>query len=175
MAFILSGGNVVSFAEYSDVTSADQRLFEANEGIADENSVEDLLSRATTRILYLIRNTDWWKSYYIKQSGTNLNPAIFTSGLISVPIPNANNIKDRQADFTDLCVYYTLSELILPKIADYGNVNSAEVKKIGVYKEKFSKLFGEIIEDGAWYDFSGDGSINASEKMPTTVNIRRLR
>ena len=52
---------------------------------------------------------------------------------------------------------------------------NAEVKKIGVYKEKFGRLFDELIADGAWYDFDGTGTVTASEKMPTTVNIKRVR
>ena len=65
MAFITISGSVVSFAEYSDVTATDQRIFESNEGIADETMVEDLTEKATNRILQLIRNTSWWKGYYL--------------------------------------------------------------------------------------------------------------
>lgn len=175
MAFILSAGSVISFAEYSDVTNLDQRLFEANEGLADEDMIEDHLVRATTRILYLIRNTDWWKSYYVRQSGVNLSPQLFTPTGIIVPTPNPNNIKDRQADFTDLCVYYAMSDLILPKVANFASADSAELKKIGVYKEKFTRRFDELIADGSWYDFSGNGTITTEEKAPTTVNLRRVR
>ena len=175
MAFInIGGNNVTSFAEYGDVVAMDQRLFEANEGLID-SEIEDQLTRGTTRILYLIRNTPWWSSYYIQQSGANLNPAVFTNGLLSLPTPNPNRIQARQADFTDLCVFYTLFEYILPKVADFSNEDNAEVKKIGLYKEKFGRLFDELIADGAWYDFDGTGTISASEKMPTTTNIRRVR
>ena len=172
--WIVIGGVVESFAEYNDVLQIDQRLFEANEGLTS-SGIEDQLTRGTTRILYQIRNTPWWTSYYIRQSGTNQNPTIFTSGLLSLPIPDPNRIQARQADFTDLCVFYTLFEYILPKIADFSNQDNAEVKKIGVYKEKYSRLFDELIADGAWYDFDGTGTITASEKMPTTVNIQRVR
>jgi hypothetical protein len=165
---------VTSFAEYGDVTAMDQRLFEANEGLIDTD-IEDQLTRGTTRILYLIRNTSWWTSYYIQQSGANLNPAVFTNGLLSLPTPDPNRIQARQADFTDLCVFYTLFEYILPKVADFSNEENAEVKKIGLYKEKFGRLFDELIADGAWYDFDGTGTITAAEKMPTTTNIRRVR
>lgn len=174
MAFIISGGNVISFAEYDDVTARDQRLFEANEGLTETN-VEDSLERATQRILVLLRNTAWWKSYYVKQSGANLNVNIFTSGGISVPALDPNKIKDRQADFTDLCVYYALSELILPKVADFSSQDNAEVRKIGVYNEKFRSLFQEIVDAGDWYDFSGGGTITADEKMPTRTNLARIR
>ena len=36
MAFIRNNGNVISFAEYQDVLDADQRLFDANEGLTDD-------------------------------------------------------------------------------------------------------------------------------------------
>ncbi len=176
MAFINVGGNnVTSFAEYSDVTQADQRVFEANEGLADETMIEDLLTRATQRILTLIQQSNWWMTYYLRQSGQSIDPNIYTSGLISVPAPNPNRILARQSDFTDLCVYYAMSELILPKIADYGQPDSSEVKKIGVYDEKFRKRFQELINAGDWYDFNGLGSISSSEKMPVRSNLVRAR
>jgi hypothetical protein len=176
MAFITSNAQVISFAEYADVAEIDQRVFEANEGLS-EDVVEDATIRSTERILYLIRNTDWWKSYYIRQSsaaGQSIND-IFTSGLISVPLPDADNILTRQNDFTDLCCYYALSEYLLPKVADFSAQDNAEVRKIGVYNEKFRKLFDELIQDGAWYDFSGNGTITPAEKMPTVTNLRRIR
>ena len=174
MAFISSGGNVVSFCEYEDVLERDQRVFEANEGLTS-TSVEDLAERATVRILYMIRNTSWWASYYLRQSGSSVNVNIFTSGLISVPLPDANRIKARQQDFTDLCVFLTLYEYLLPKIADYSSQDNAEVKKIGVYNEKFRSLFQELIDSGDWYDFDNTGTVSASEKMPTRTNLQRVR
>ena len=172
--WIVIGGVVTSFAEYEDVLAMDQRLFEANEGLV-EAGIEDQLTRSTSRILYLIRNTPWWQSYYIKQSGANLNPTVFTSGLLSLPTPDPNHIEARQADFTDLCVYHAMFEYILPKVADFSNEDNAEVRKIGLYKEKFGRLFDELIADGAWYDFDGTGTITAAEKMPTVTNIKRVR
>jgi hypothetical protein len=174
MAFISSGGNVISFCEYEDVLERDQRVFEANEGLTS-TSVEDLAERATVRILYMIRNTSWWASYYLRQSGSSVNVNIFTSGLISVPLPDANRIKARQQDFTDLCVYLTLYEYLLPKIADYSSQDNAEVKKIGVYNEKFRSLFQELIDSGDWYDFNNTGTVSADEKMPTRTNLQRVR
>jgi hypothetical protein len=174
MAFILSGSNVISFAEYEDVTATDQRLFEANEGL-DSVTVEDALERATTRILTKIQATDWWRAYYVRQSGSTINSNIFTSGLISVPAPVGAKIKARQADFTDLCVYFTLAEILLPKIADFGNADTAERQKIGFYDEKFRALFKELIEAGDWYDFSGDNTITAAEKEPNRQNLVRRR
>lgn len=174
MAFIIVGGNVISFAEYSDVQDVDQRLFESNEGLT-ESIVENHLERATQRILQIIRQTDWWRSYYIRQSGASINPAIYTSGLISVPSPDPNKIIGNSADFTDLCVYYALSEIIYPKIADFNNQDSAEQRKIGVFKEKFSKRLQELLDLGDWYDFTGSGTVTPEEKMPVRTNLVRVR
>lgn len=174
MAFITSGSDVISFAEYEDVTATDQRLFEANEGL-DSVTVEDALERGTTRILAKIQATDWWRAYYLRQSGGSVNSNIFTSGLISVPAPVGAKIKARQADFTDLCVYFTLAEILLPKVADFGNADTAERQKIGFYDEKFRALFKELIEAGDWYDFSGDNTITAAEKAPNHQNLVRRR
>jgi len=50
VAFITdAGGNVISFAEYTDVTSTDQRVFEKNEGLT-QDIVEDMLERSTTEL-----------------------------------------------------------------------------------------------------------------------------
>ena len=166
MAFILSGGSVISFAEYDDVVARDQRLFEANEGLTDV-IVEDALVRATQRILTLIRSSGWWKSYYMKRSPTTL--------AVDVPAPDANQIIARQADFTDLAVYYALAEIILPKVADFGNADTAERQKIGFYDEKFRSLYNELIEAGDWYDFDDDNTIETSEKSATRVNLVRVR
>lgn len=174
MAFIISGGNVISFAEYEDVLARDQRLFEANEGLTDV-IVEDALERATERILTLIRATDWWRNYYIRKSGVAESINYFTSPLISVPQPDPNKIKARQSDFTDLCVYYALSEILLPKVADFGNDDTAERQKMGYYDEKFRALLRELIEAGDWYDFSGSGTITADEKAPNYQNLVRRR
>ena len=175
MPFIRSGGNVIAFAEYSDVTNTDQRVFEANEGIADSTMVEDLTEKATSRILQLIRNTGWWKRYYLIEATDAQRLATNTRSTPDVPLPNANYILGRQADFTDLCVYFTLYEYLYPKIADYSAQDNAEVQKIGVFRTKFDTLFRELIEDGTWYDFSGDGSVTETEKLPTRTNLVRYR
>jgi hypothetical protein len=174
MAFILSGGNVISFAEYEDVTARDQRVFESNEGLTDV-IVEELLERSTDRIINLFSQSDWWRGYYIRQSGATYDPLIFTSGLVTVPKMDPTKIKDRQADFTDLCVYYTLAYYILPKIADFSREDNSERVKIGFFNEKYRSLFQELIDDGSWYDFSGDGTIQNTEKMPTRTNVVRVR
>ena len=177
MAFIISGQppSVIAFAEYSDVTDADQRLFEANEGIASADMVEDLTIKATARILQLIRNTEWWRRYYLTEASSVQVAATQTRSTPDVPLPNANLILGRQADFTDLCVYFTFYEYLLPKIADFGNQDNAEVQKIGVYRTKFDQLFRELIDDGTWYDFDASGTIDALEKLPTRTNFYRVR
>lgn len=173
MAFIISGGNVISFAEYSDVTAMDQRLFEANEGFTAD-IVEDALEKSTTRILNKIKSTDWWKGYYIRQSAGS-NPAIYTSTLIDVPAPVGSKILARRDEFTDMCVYFALSEYLYPKVADFGNTDSAERQKIGFFDEKFRQMFKDLIEAGDWYDFSGSGTITNDEKAPSRVNLVRQR
>lgn len=173
MAFIRLSGNVISFAEYSDFTERDQRFFEVNEGLTD-SAVEDLAERATARILQMIRNTEWWRSYYVFQnSGGTFNYS--ASGTILVPTPNANRILDRQQDFTDLCVFLTFTEYLLPKYADFSTTDTSERQKMGYYDEKFRKRFQELIDTGDWYDFNGTGAITDAEKMPTRTNLQRTR
>jgi hypothetical protein len=174
MPFIKVGGNVVSFAEYSDVLKIDQRVFEANEGLTS-TIIEDAAERSTTRILYQIGQTDWWRTYWMRMSGGTYDPLIYTSGLLAIPPPNPNLILDRQDDFTDLCVFYTLSYYIYPKIADFSNEDNAERRKVGFFNEKYRALFQELIDDGSWYDFSDNGTITPNEKMPTRTNIVRVR
>lgn len=175
MAFITVNGNVISFAEYSDVTACDQRVFEANEGIADSTTIEDLTEKATNRILQLIRNTAWWRRYYLIEATDSQRLATNTRSTPDVPLPNANYILGRRADFTDLCVYFTLYEYLYPKIADFSAQDNAEVQKIGVFRTKFDKLFLEIIDDGTWYDFDGSGTVTELEKLPTRTNLVRVR
>jgi hypothetical protein len=101
----------------------------------------------------------------MRMSGGTYDPAIYTSGLIAIPPPNPNYIKDRQADFTDLCVFYTLSYYLYPKIADFSQQDNAEKVKIGFMNEKYRSLFQELIDDGSWYDWSGNGTITPAEKL----------
>lgn len=170
MAFIISGGNVISFAEYEDVTARDQRLFEANEGLTDV-IVEDALTRSTQRILSQIRSSDWWRSYYIRKTGT-VTP---TMNSVDIPALDPNKIKARTADFTDLCVYHALAETLLPKVADFGNADTAERQKIGFYDEKYRALLSELITAGDWYDFDGTGTVSSDEKYKGRVNLVRVR
>jgi hypothetical protein len=169
MAFITVSGTVTSFAEYQDVVNRDQRLFDANESLTDDE-VENLLKRATERILTKLRSSAWWQSYYVNRSnGVSINSQA------DVPALNPNRIIGRQNDFTDLCVYDALSEFILPKIADFGNEDSAERKKMGYYTQKAEALFGELISAGDWYDFDASGTISSAEKEPGQYNLKRIR
>lgn len=173
MAFIINqNGDVLSFAEYADVTAKDQRLFEANEGLTEE-VVEDALSRSTERILTIIRGSQWWRDYYLASS-TNLGD-LSTQTFFDVPSPIGSRIQARRPDFTDLCVYYALSEILYPKIADFGNADTAERQKIGFYDEKFRKLLEELLNAGDWYNFDGEGEITNREKRPSRQNIVRVR
>lgn len=169
MAFMINGGTTISFADYDDVVDTDQRLFESNEGLTDE-VVEDALIRSTERILSLFRASDWWQNYYIDRA-TN-----FTFNTVAdIPALNPDRIQDRQNDFTDLCVYYSLYNYILPKIADFSAEDNAERAKIGFYQQKFDRLYGELITAGDWYNFDGTGAISSSEKSPGKYNLKRVR
>jgi len=121
MAFIISSGNVISFAEYDDVVEIDSRVFDANEGLT-EAIVEDMLTRSTDRLMSKLKASDWWRIYN--------NVAISgTLGVgITIPTPNKNKIM-RQTDWTELCVYHTLANYIYPKIGDFteGSVDERKI------------------------------------------------
>lgn len=168
MAFIEENNTVVSFAEFQDVVSKDQRLFEANEGLSDD-IVETHLIRSTERILTKLRSSQWWVDYYVNRSSSSFNT------VADVPALDPNKIKARQNDFTDLCVYTALSEYILPNIADFGNEDSAERKKMSYYTQRADALFGELITAGDWYDFDDNDTISSKEKSPGQFNIKRVR
>jgi hypothetical protein len=169
MAFIRNGNTTVSFAEYQDVVDADQRLFEANEGLSDD-IVEAFLVRATERILVQIRASDWWRDLYLRKT---TNPLFNTRA--DVPALDVNRIAARQSDFTDLCVFYALWYYILPKIADFSREDNAERAKIGYYTGKYQSLFDELINAGDWYDFDNSGTISTDEKMPGNYALKRIR
>ena len=169
MAFIKNGNTTISFAEYQDVVDADQRLFDANEGLTDD-LVETQLIRATERILVKFRDSSWWKSYYV-----NRDNSITYNTVADIPALNINKIIERQNDFKDLCVFIALSEYILPNIADFGNADSAERQKMGYYTNRAEALFGELITAGDWYDFDGSGAISSAEKSPGLYNLKRIR
>lgn len=176
MAFISDRTGVVSFCDYDDCVSRDSRVFEANEIIADSGLVNDedgFGERATKKILYMIKDTAWWQAYFLVNDGGQTD--VSTEGLIDVPVPNANKFKARTQDWTDLCVYMVLYEYLLPKVADFSNEDNAEYRKIGFYQAKFGELFRRLIDAGDWYDFNGSGAITNQEKMPTRVNLTRVR
>lgn len=177
MAFITDGGgNVISYAEALDVKDKDQRVFEANEfdftNVPDapgslNNYIEDLTEKSTNRINQKIRASANWREY-LNYQGVGL-----TSGVI--PAFEPNKIKSRQADFTDMCAYYTLKEYLLPKIADFGNPESPEVQKINYYENKFENIFTELMSMFDWYDEDGDGSVEDDEKFIRFSRSRRTR
>lgn len=172
MAFIQQGTTVFSFADFDDVLAKDSRLFDANEGLTQE-VVEDSLVRSTQRIRDLISGSSWWKQYYIRLNG--LDDSVVIGQAVLVPDLDPAYIRARRQDFTDLAVYHTLSEYLLPSTADFGNPDSAERQKIGFYDTKFRELYRELINDGDWYDFNGDGNITPSEKYPVRRNLVRAR
>jgi hypothetical protein len=168
MAFIKSGNTVISFAEFQDVSDADSRLFETNEGLSDD-IIESFLIRATDRNLNRLRSSNWWVSYYIDRSTTTVN------SVSDVPPLDPNKILARQNDFTDLCVATAMAEYILPKVADFGAADNAELNKMGHYSQRADKIFAELITAGDWYDFDGAGTITSNEKQPGVYNLRRVR
>ena len=168
MAFVIENNQVVSFAEFQDVLDKDQRIFEANEGLADD-VVDKALVKATERILVRLRNTAWWRSYYLNLSGNSVNSVADIPGL------DANKIIGRQNDFVDLCVFTALAETILPSVADFSDQDSAERQKMAYYEQRASSLFAELVSAGDWYDFSGDGIVVSNEKKPGVFNLKRVR
>tara|TARA_R100000734_G_C3313538_1_gene104851 strand:+ start:870 stop:1370 length:501 start_codon:yes stop_codon:yes gene_type:complete len=166
MAFIVESSNTISFAEYSDVSETDPRLFDSHDSLTDD-TVETACIRATTRILDNIKNTDWWQSLYVTHNGSVSRK--------DIPKPDPDNIKDRTEDFTDLCVYWALSDYILPGIADFGDDDSNERKKMGYYRNRADRLFQELINSGDWYDFDGDSTIETDEKASGNYRLRRIR
>jgi len=169
MAFVTESGTVTSFAEFQDVVDKDQRLFEANEGLSDD-IIDSQLVRATERILTKLRSTDWWRTYYVRRDSVTVYNSV-----ADIPAVDPDKIIGRQNDFTDLCVYTALAELILPSIADFGNEDNAERQKMGYYTNKAESLFGELISLGDWYDFDDDGTIQSDEKSPGQYNLKRVR
>jgi hypothetical protein len=169
MPFIIENTNIISFADYDDVYKRDQRLFDTNEGLTDD-SVEDALIRATERILTRLRSSAWWRSYYTRRDST-----LQINTVADVPALDPTRIIERQSDFTDLCIFVALAEIILPSIADFGSDDNAERNKMGYYNNKAESLFGELITAGDWYDFDGDGVIRTNEKQPGQFNLKRVR
>jgi hypothetical protein len=182
MAFITdNSGNVISFAENTDLRQKDQKFFEANNikipaesGFATiEEYLEDLCEKATDRILLKLKVSTWWQSYnaYVGTPINNLNA-----------IPNVNpnlidpgNKLSRRQQFTDMCVYYTFSQFLFPLVADFGNPESEEVSKINYYDAKYNDLFNELISVADWYDADNSGTVEADEKAVSYMRTRRSR
>lgn len=176
MAFITVGGNVTSYAEYTDVLQKDQRLLEANEIVVPAESqfvdvtdfIEDMLTKSTNRINTKIKASEWWRSYLAYTGTTVTDPA-------QLPDFDADKIKSRQQDFTDMTVYYCLKEYLLPLIADFSTEDSAELQKIRYYENKFNDIFSELLALADWYDADGDGTVEAGEKAWSYQPVRRSR
>lgn len=169
MAFIIDDTGVISFAEYSDVTARDQRLFDSNEGLTDD-VVEEALIRATERILAKIRSSGWWRSYYMKRDSSTT----YTTNA-DIPAVDPSRIAARENDFTDLCVFWALADYILPQVADFGDETDDDRNKMGYYKGKADGMLQELIEAGDWYDFNDDSTVSSDEKDPGVYELRRVR
>jgi hypothetical protein len=165
-AFIYSYKTFISFATYEDVINRDSRVFEANEDLTVAE-INDYLEQGSQRILSQIRTTPWWAQY-------QRNMAQITDPNL-LPNVNPDYILARTQDFKDLNVFFTLWQYVYPKIADFGNPDSAEVQKIKFYKDLYNVLFDQVIKSGDWYDFSENGTIDTADKMATFVNRTRQR
>ena len=166
MAFIVEDSNTVSFAEFTDVTARDQRLFDNNESLTLD-FVEDALERTTSRLLENIKTTEWWqRSYGVHNGSVNR---------LDIPAPDADRIKTRHSDFTDLCVYRALADYILPAVADFGDPENAERQKMGYYKNRATSLYLELVNSGDWYDFDNDGTVQTDEKSRGHIALKRVR
>ena len=176
MAFIVVNGNVLSYAEADDLRDKDQRLFEANEfTLANlpgtpptlNDYIEDLTKKATARINQKIRASSQWRDY-LGYVGADYD-------VNNIPAFNANLILERKSDFTDMCTYYTLKEYLLPRVADFGNPESAEVQKIEYYSNKFNDLFTELLAMLDWYDYDNSGALDDGDRLIRVSLNRRTR
>ena len=154
--FIIVNKKVISFAEYQDVIDIDERLFKANEGLTDV-IIEDILERATTRILNKLQASNWWKSY----SGSSLSALDATKIL-------------RQDDFTDLCVYFAMFTYIMPKIGSF-EVESSDMEKLQFHRARFQELWNELIEAGNWYDADKSATVETSEILESFAELHLVR
>ena len=168
MAFVKEKGNVVAFAEFSDLESADNLVIVSNTVLDDSSVIDPQLRKATDRILSKLRSSDWWKSYFTRRDTSIRRVA-------DIPALNPNLILARQSDFTDLCLSTALAEFILPMVADFGSEDNAERKKMDYYATRAEDLFKELVEAGDWYDFDASGIITSDEKEATVVNNVRVR
>lgn len=157
MSFIKKNGKIISFASYIDVTTIDQRIFEQNEGLDDEELIEGYLIRSTDKILSLIKDNPWYKDRFEQGNVPVVNPALITS---------------RTADFTDVVIYYALAYYILPSIADFDTEDKSERNKMSYYVGRFNLLFEELLAAGDWYDFVTAGATDTNDKSGSTRRWR---
>jgi hypothetical protein len=173
MAFQRDGSNnVIAFAEAEDIFNLDQRLFEANEiSFADagtaastlEQYLDILCQRATDRIVTKMQASPEWSAY---TSDKNI------SSTSILPEVNKNLILGNLQDWVDLTSSYVMKEMLLPKVADFGNPESSEVLKINFYETKFNNLLTEKLSVIVWYDSNADASLTNVDEM---VNFRKNR
>jgi len=168
MSFNYNNSTFISFADFSEVESRDQRLFEVNEDLT-EVEIEKLLSEASMRILTQLRNTDWWKEYVFGRD------ASLQRDMRRLPSIDPTLINGREQEFKDLNIYFALAEYVYPRVADFGNETDSGVVKMKYFSDQYSKLFKEVVESGDWYDFDGDDTIETAEKSPVKLNLVRVR
>lgn len=170
MAFITNAsGNVISFAEYTDLLQKDQRLLEANEIVVPEESgfldktefLENMCELSTNRILLKMQASTWWRNY---NSYVGADWDINNLPQVNPDRIDPSNTLKRQQQFTDMCVYYTFKEYLVPLIADFGSDESEGVAKIKYYDVKFNDIYEELLAITDWYDADGDGTVETSEK-----------
>lgn len=164
MAYITQGSNVLSFASYEDAETIDQRLFEENEGLSIDIT-EEALIRSTERILDILRTTEWYRRLALSQGAS----------ILTIPAVNASRIASRKNDFSDLCVFFALYNYLLPRVADFGTEDNAERVKIDFYLTKFNTLFDELIRNGDWYDYNGNGTVSQDEIQEGFIRYQRVR
>lgn len=156
MTFIYNNTNdLVSFAEFEDVLDADKRVFDTNEGLS-ESVVYPFLVKSTERIINKIKMSEW----YTNSKLTSFDPLLIIA---------------KQDYFTDLAVYHSFYEFILPYIADFGNQDTAEFMKIQFYQSKFNQLFDELLSSSDWYDINNNNVIDITDINQTFYNRRRVR
>ncbi len=155
-------GDVTSFAEPDDVTTLDQRIFDANESLT-ESVVLTSVERATDRILGKLKVSQWWRK--VNSSST----------IGMLPDVDANLILTRHDDFTDLCMYTALANYILPGVADFADEDSSERQKMVYYSQRADELYIELSSNVDWYDTDNDGSISSDEAIATPFVQKRIR
>lgn len=155
MAFVYNNNQIESFAEYQDVLETDSRLFGTNEGLS-ESSLYPFLIKSTDRIINKIKMSRWYENAKL----TSFDPLLIIS---------------KQQYFTDMTVYHSLYEFILPYIADFGNQDTEEFQKIQYYKGKFEQLLDDMLTASDWYDINQNNVIDVVDVKSVPYNRRRVR